>query len=68
MTSKDSGFRAQALEGFGFSGVSETSTDLLAFSVGSGTLGAAASLLCSAFSTDGTVRDGQPSRCKCSFP
>lgn len=59
MTSKDSGIRAQALEGFGFSGVSETSTDLLASSVGSGTLGAAASLLCSAFSTEATVRDGQ---------
>lgn len=59
MTSKAPGFRAQALEGFGFSGVSETSTDLLVFSVGSGTLRAAASLLCSAFSMEAIVRDGQ---------
>lgn len=46
-------------QGFGFSGVSETSTAILAFSVGSGTLRAAASLLCSAFSTEATVRVGQ---------
>lgn len=59
-----SDFKGPWLQGSGTQGVwvfwsNETSTDLLAFSVGSGTLRAAASLLCFDFSMEATVRDGQ---------